>query len=83
MQVTARDSAGDASMTGETVNFDAAASAQGGGAEGRTNERSTIAFPYLDLESAIDVVARIVFGRTSYNACSTDELAASMGQTAS
>lgn len=63
-------------MTGEKVNFDAVAK----GKTGRTNERSTIAFPYLDLDVAVEV-AMAIFNRGGINTCPLDELAAEMGQT--
>ncbi|MCI5047553.1 MAG: hypothetical protein MRY59_08620 [Aquisalinus sp.] len=64
-------------MTGEKVNFEEAKKAS---SPARTNERSTIAFPYLDLEVAIEV-AKSIFGRAGINTCPLDELAAEMGQT--
>lgn len=46
----------------------------------RTNLRSTIAFPYLDLDIAIEV-AQAIFQRAGINTCPLDELAAELGQT--
>jgi hypothetical protein len=43
------------------------------------NERSTIAFPYLALDSA-EEVAKAVWNRASTRTCPADELAAEMGQ---
>lgn len=62
-------------MEGETASFEEAATVKA--AEKR--EQSTIAFPYLDLDSAIEV-ARAVYARSGYSSCDLDELAAEMGQ---
>ncbi|HKT19492.1 MAG TPA: hypothetical protein VJR47_15695, partial [Stellaceae bacterium] len=48
----------------------------------KKNDRSSIAFPYLDLESAAEV-AKAVYERAGLSACEIDELAAQMGQTVS
>lgn len=61
-------------MSGETVNFEKADEV---GASSR--EQSTIAFPYLDLDAAIEV-AVAVYGRSGHGSCDLDELAAEMGQ---
>lgn len=65
-------------MSGEKVDFDQAKSEAS--AASRTNERSSIVFPYLDLDAAIEV-AKFVFSRRGINSCPLDELAAEMGQT--
>lgn len=46
------------------------------------NERSTIAFPYLDLEAA-EEVAKAIWSRTASSPCPVDELAAALGMTVS
>ncbi len=50
--------------------------------ESSTREKSAIAFPYLDLETAIEV-AKAVYNRGGLSACDLDELAAEMKQTMS
>lgn len=61
-------------MTAEnTVNFEEASEEQ----DQRRHERSTIAFPYHDLDTAIDV-ARSVYNRAGLSPCELDELAAEM-----
>jgi hypothetical protein len=68
-------------MKGEKINFDAAASAKPKpDTATRTNERSEIAFPYLDLDTAV-TVAKHVNNRVGISSCPLDELAAEMGQT--
>lgn len=67
-------------MKGEKVNFSAAAAAKSSG--GRTNERSAIAFPYMDLDDGIDV-AKKLYARRGISSCPLDELAAEMKQTTS
>lgn len=67
-------------MKGEKVNFSAAAAAKSSG--GRTNERSAIAFPYMDLDDGIDV-AKKLYDRRGISSCPLDELAAEMKQTTS
>lgn len=62
-------------MEGETASFEEAAATKA--ADKR--EQSTIAFPYLDLDSAIEV-ARAVYERSGYGSCDLDELAAEMKQ---
>ena len=42
-------------------------------------ERSTIDFPYLSLDIAVDV-AKAVYARSGFHSCEQDELAAQMGQ---
>jgi hypothetical protein len=71
-------------MTGEKVKSDATASARAKADTGapRTNERSEISFPYMDLDDAIDV-AKHLYNRTAINGCPLDELAAEMRQTTS
>lgn len=63
-------------MAGETVKFEKAD--EGGGAR----EQSTIAFPYLDLDAAVEV-AKAIYSRGGLGGCNFDELAAEMGQTIS
>lgn len=63
-------------MVGETVSIDDAAARMTGGG---SREQSTIAFPYLDLDAAIEV-AQAVYRRSGYGTCDLDELAAEMGQ---
>ena len=65
-------------MTGETIQFDKATE---GANEGK-REQSTIAFPYLDLDSAAEV-AQAIYRRSGLGSCDLDELAAEMGQTMS
>jgi hypothetical protein len=65
-------------MTGETVQFERASE---DGADVR-RELSTIAFPYLDLETAIDV-AHAIYNRSGLGPCDLDELAAEMKQVVS
>lgn len=67
-------------MTGEKINFDEAVEAATAG--DKSNDRSTIAFPYLDLDTAVDV-ARAVYARAGRGACELDGLAAEMSQTVS
>ncbi|MBN9080698.1 MAG: hypothetical protein BGP04_20705 [Rhizobiales bacterium 62-17] len=67
-------------MTGEKINFDEAVEAASSG--DKSNDRSTIAFPYLDLDTAVEV-ARAVYSRAGRGACELDGLAAEMGQTVS
>ncbi|QEE43965.1 hypothetical protein FVA81_04760 [Rhizobium sp. WL3] len=45
-------------------------------------EQSTIAFPYLDLDAAIEV-AKAIYSRSGLGSCELDELAAEMNQTMS
>jgi hypothetical protein len=49
---------------------------------GSIRELSSIAFPYVDLETAAEV-ARALYSRTGLGSCDYDELAAEMGQTLS
>ncbi len=65
-------------MTGEKANFDEAAMERAVS----KHERSTIVFPYHDLETA-EAVARAVYARNGLGSCDLDELAAEMGQTIS
>lgn len=62
-------------MVGETIPIEQAATA---GAD-KPREQSTISFPYLDLDAAIEV-ARAVYSRSGYGSCDLDELAAEMNQ---
>jgi hypothetical protein len=65
-------------MTGETVKFERAADS----ADDGKREQSTIVFPYLDLDAAVEV-ARAVYNRGGLGTCNVDELAAEMNQTVS
>jgi hypothetical protein len=67
-------------MTGERTDFDEAVDAASNSEKG--NDRSTIAFPYLDLDTGVEV-ARAVYSRAGRSACDLDELAAEMNQTMS
>jgi hypothetical protein len=68
-------------MRGEKVNFGAAKAKAESGAT-RTNERSGISFPYMDLDDAADV-AKKLYARSGISSCPLDELAAEMKQTTS
>jgi hypothetical protein len=63
-------------MMGETVQFEKAAEGDA------KREQSTILFPYLDLDAAVEV-ARAVYARAGLGSCGLDELAAEMSQTMS
>jgi hypothetical protein len=65
-------------MTGETVKFEKPVE----GGDDAKREQSTIAFPYLDLDSAIEV-ARAIYNRGGTGGCTVEELAAEMNQTVS
>lgn len=67
-------------MAGEKIDFDEAVEAASNGEKG--NDRSTIIFPYLDLDTGVEV-ARAVYSRAGRSACDLDELAAEMKQTMS
>jgi hypothetical protein len=67
-------------MSGERVSFEEASAKQT--ADARHNDRSTIVFPYLDLDTAVSV-ARAIHARAGFSDCALDELAAQMGQTVS
>jgi hypothetical protein len=67
-------------MTGETVNFEKAAAAVA--VEDRNNERSSIGFPYADLDTAVEV-AKALYARVGRGACELDGLAAQLNQTIS
>ncbi len=69
-------------MTGEKVDFSEAANAasDSGGKESR--DRSTVDFPYMPLEAAIEV-AKALYNRCGFGSCEQDELAAELGQTIS
>jgi hypothetical protein len=70
-------------MKGEKNNFDAEMATKAKPNTGsRTNERSEIAFPYLDLDTAV-AVAKHLYTRAGIGSCPLDELAAEMGQTTS
>lgn len=64
-------------MADTTVDFEKAEDAGD-----KKNQRSTIAFPYLDLDTAVEV-ARAVYTRGGLSGCETDELAAEMNQVVS
>jgi hypothetical protein len=67
-------------MAGETASFEQAAAAKAEKTdEGDKREQSTIAFPYHDLDAAIEV-AQAVYNRSGFGSCVLDELAAEMGQ---
>lgn len=65
-------------MEGEALRFERSADGDG---EGK-REQSTILFPYLDLNTAIEV-AQAIYQRSGLGVCTLDELAAEMGQTMS
>jgi len=65
-------------MAGETVQFERA----GETATESKREQSSIAFPYLDLDAAVEV-ARAIYRRSGLGSCDLDELAAEMKQTMS
>jgi len=67
-------------MQGEKINFDEAVEAAS--SSDKINDRSTIGFPYLDLETGVEV-ARAVYSRAGRGGCDLDELAAEMKQTLS
>jgi hypothetical protein len=71
-------------MTGEKVNFQEAASAAAASKETNKDARemSTIDFPYVALDGAIEV-AKALYSRCAFGSCDQDELAAQMGQTLS
>ena len=69
-------------MSDSTANPQSTSQAQLDPTAMRTRERSEIAFPYLDLDSAIEVAQKI-YGRVGLSACALDELAAELGQTTS
>lgn len=68
-------------MVGEKVDFDVAAE-EAVASDRSKRERSTIDFPYMPLEAAIEV-ASAVYSRCGFGSCEQDELAAEMGQTVS
>lgn len=65
-------------MNDETIGSDKHSS----GTNDSRREQSTISFPYLDLDAAIDV-ARAIYNRSGLGSCDLDELAAEMNQTMS
>jgi hypothetical protein len=67
-------------MADDTVEPEKIVAATGG--EDRTNERSTIAFPYADLDTAVEV-ARALYARAGRGSCELDGLAAELNQTVS
>ncbi|MEX0802027.1 MAG: hypothetical protein WD688_01710 [Candidatus Binatia bacterium] len=71
-------------MAGKKIDFGAAAEAKAKsrGDADRTNERSAIAFPYLDLNAAVEV-AKALYSRRGISSCALDELAAALSQTTS
>lgn len=69
-------------MAGEKIDFDEAQDGANTASSERGYERSTIQFPYLDLDTAVEV-ARALYDRAGHGACGLDELAAQMGQTVS
>ena len=70
-------------MTGEKVDFSAAANAAHDESEDKAKrDRSLIDFPYVPLESALEV-ATAIYSRCGFGSCDQDELAAEMGQTLS
>jgi hypothetical protein len=68
-------------MSGERVSFDEA-SAKQATVDARHNDRSTIVFPYLDLDAAAGV-AKAIYDRAGFSDCDLDEMAAHLGQTVS
>jgi hypothetical protein len=68
----------------DNTHHDAAEATSGAPVSGatRTNERSEIAFPYLDLDAGVEVAQKI-YARAGISSCPLDELAAEMGQTTS
>jgi hypothetical protein len=68
-------------MSDAPVSFEEAA-AKKVAAEHRQHDRSTIEFPYMDLDTAVEA-ARAVYSRAGLGSCELDELAAEMGQTMS
>jgi hypothetical protein len=69
-------------MTDTTVSFEDEVARVSVPAEGRSNDRSSIEFPYLDLDTAVEV-ARAVYARAGLGLCELDELAAQMDQVVS
>ncbi|QUL37891.1 hypothetical protein [Erythrobacter sp. JK5] len=67
-------------MTGETVQFDKAA--EQAKPEPRKRQTSTISFPYLDLDTAVEV-AHAMYKTRGHSAMEAHELAATMDQTLS
>lgn len=53
-----------------------------GGAGTRKNERSSIEFPYLDLDAAVETAAAM-YQRAGLGSCEIDEIAAALNQTVS
>ena len=66
-------------MAGETVQFDQAATQPG---DGDKRQMSTIGFPYLDLDTAVEV-AQAMYETRGHSAMEAHELAATMNQTLS
>jgi hypothetical protein len=69
-------------MSDTTVSFDEEAARIAPASEIRGMDRSTIEFPYLDLDNAVEV-ARAVYARAGLGQCELDELAAQMDQVVS
>jgi hypothetical protein len=67
-------------MTGEKVNLKEAEATASPGE--RKNQRSSIEFPYFDLDAAVET-AKGMFGRAGLGSCEMDEIAAAMNQTVS
>lgn len=63
-------------------NFEDEAAMQSEDVSGRKHERSTIAFPYSDLDTAVEV-AMALYNRSGHGGCGLDELAAELNQTLS
>ncbi|MBF0355928.1 MAG: hypothetical protein HQL43_11895 [Alphaproteobacteria bacterium] len=68
-------------MTGAAIPIDGAAKGSGS-SDVRHNDRSTIDFPYLDLDAGIEV-AKAIYDHAGLGACEVDQLAAQMKQTVS
>lgn len=69
-------------MVDEKINFGGAATGRSAGRADTKQERSTISFPYHDLDAGT-AMARAVYNRNGLGSCDLDELAAEMGQTVS
>lgn len=67
-------------MVGETVNFEMVADKAKG--DGAKRQQSTILFPYLDLDAAVEV-AHAMYKTRGHSPMEAHELAAQMGQTIS
>lgn len=69
-------------MTQDTSDKNPPDSAGSDAKSDKRHERSTIAFPYLDLDAAVEV-AKAIHRRAGHGSCGIDELAAELGQTIS